>query len=70
MLIGIIVGKKINILFKFSNVNKLAVNRFRLWMVGHAADGARLRSSQGQEHSAAGRRNFTYSNPLRGQSPR
>jgi len=40
MLIGVIVGKKINILFKFSNVNKLVVNSFGLWTVGRAADSA------------------------------
>jgi len=34
MSIGVIVMKKINILFAFSNVNKLAVNRFGLRMVG------------------------------------
>jgi len=37
ILIGIIVGKKINILFKFLNVNKLAVNSFGPWMVGRLA---------------------------------
>jgi len=41
MSIEVIVVKKINILSKFSNVNKLAINSFGLWMVGRAADGAR-----------------------------
>jgi len=72
----VIVVKKINILFNFSNVSKLAVNSFGLWTVsqsaaqtvGCTADGARLPSSR--EHGAVGLRTFTYSNPLRGQSLR
>ena len=50
ILIGAFVVKKISILFKFSNVNKLAVNRFGLWTVGQsasrAANGAGLAAQQ------------------------
>jgi len=64
----VIVVNKINILFRFSNVKKLAINSFGLWVVSHAVDSARPRS--GQEHGAAGLRTFTDSSPLCGQSPR
>jgi len=37
MSIGVIIGKKINISFKFSNVNKLAVNSFGFQTVGRLA---------------------------------
>ena len=40
MSIGVNVVKKINILFEFSNVNKLAVNSFGLWTVSRV--GGRL----------------------------
>jgi len=62
----VIVVKKINILFKFLNVNKLAINSYGLWMVGWLSAQQMM---LGREHGAAGLRNFTYSNPLCGQSP-